>query len=191
MKISHPSRRSFLSSLAILSAGTALGSVSNFFKDNDEGLKHQWKQFCFKSGAQPYTYFTPGPEQFIQPCKGHFHTTGQPVSFSNSKLVAIPIWVSWGKEKSQPDDLIITFCDKESMQKIGSINRFELTALLTDAASKSDQLRLIRDITRKHSDTGIRSVNHIKTHVQKGYSRIEMNIAGNKTCIKSTIIYNA
>lgn len=191
MKMSHPSRRSFLSSLAILSAGTAFGSVTNFFQEPEESLRHQWKQFCLLSGAQPYPIFTPKPGQFIQPCKGHFHTTGKSVLFANSKLVAVPTWVSWGNEKSNPDDLIITFVDKGSLQKIGSINRFELTALLTDAALKSDQLTLIRDITRKNIDKEIKPANQVKTHVHKGgVSRIEMNIAGNKTFIKRTIIYN-
>lgn len=190
MKLSHPSRRSFLSSLAILSAGTALGSVRNFFNETEFSLEQQWKQFCFNAEADWYPYITPGANQLYKPCKGHFYKTGDAVLLGNSGMVAIPTWISWTKEKNKADDMIISFVEHETNQKIGTINRFELTALISATASKGDSITLIQDITTKKY--GIKKGNPVKTLVKKDrYSQIEMNFTGNKKTIQKKLIYNA
>lgn len=192
MRISQPSRRNFLSSLVILSAGSAFGSVTNFFKDTEDSLEHHWKQFCNNWDARPYAAFvSPGVGHHFQPCKGHFYKTGEPVFLENSSLVAVPIWIYWGKEKSKPDDIIITFLQQDSKQKVGSINRFELTALNTAVPAQGEQVTLIQDII-KNKGNKRETENRIKTQVHKGkFSQIELSIAGHRTTIKKTIIYNA
>lgn len=194
MKFSLNSRRNFLGSLAILSAGSALGSVSSLLQTTDDNIENQWKKLCKISDAKAFHVF-PSAEitEYFKPCKGHYYRSGQPVLFSDHQLIAIPTWISWGREKATPDDVIINFFRKDSQQKVGSINYFELAAIVSSLPdTKSNPMSFINDVLVKERTDKNQSILKIKTRIQRDCApMIQMTIAGKQTIINKSFLFYA
>lgn len=134
------SRRKFLGSLAILTAGTAFGSATKFFPDSasTDDLETQWKQFCRQHGGQNASLQTAIEPPL--PNTGHWHEEGKMVYFSKHNLLAQPTWVYWSEDKRKPADVIITFYDSgNSDKKLFRLNRFEWEAFRQVSTSEEEQ----------------------------------------------------
>jgi hypothetical protein len=128
---SQSSRRNFLGSLAILSAGSALGSITRLVSETPApDLYGEWKQFCRQNGGQFSSLSLPGTATFA-PCKGHWYETGETIAFPRHNLLAQPTWVFWSETKNKPADMLITLYENDADKtKLGRLNRFEWEALL-------------------------------------------------------------
>lgn len=193
MKISPTSRRNFLSSIALLSAGTAFGSVSSFLQTKEDNIEELWKKLCKISNAEIIHVSAPqNLAEFFIPCKGHYYRTGQPVLFAEDRLVAIPNWISWGKEKARPDDVIINFLRKDSLQKVGSINFFELAAIVSSLSDlERNPISFIKEVLVKKKEDKNQSIWKIKTNIHRDRDpKIQITIAGKQSIINRSFIYN-
>jgi len=130
MNHNQNSRRSFIASMAILSAGAALQPPTSLLPGSGKNdLKQQWKSFCKGNNGMPGLAQPVNPSM-IPPCVGHFHKLGEVVYFAREDVLAQPTWVYWGKQKRIPDDLVVSFYkNDEDKSKFFRINRFELEGL--------------------------------------------------------------
>ncbi|MGN7784242.1 twin-arginine translocation signal domain-containing protein [Niabella sp. 22666] len=131
MSALQASRRGFLSNLAILTAGVAIGSnTSGLFitqhKAKTDDLETMWASFCESRLASPYLLPIENRRE-IEACKGHEHREGKAVYFSEEGMIAQPVWIYWGTNTQQPSDVIISFY--QSGGRINSINQYELKSL--------------------------------------------------------------
>ena len=134
MNFNQPTRRSFLSSMAILSAGAAFGSVPNvlFGTRPKPDLQKQWAAFCNLSGGATYSSFTSSDAHSLdEACEGHQYKIGQAILFSKENIVAVPTWIFWANDKRKPADMMVTFFEKKdgSLAKAIRYNRFEMEAI--------------------------------------------------------------
>ncbi|MES2649669.1 MAG: hypothetical protein V4717_22515 [Bacteroidota bacterium] len=137
----YTSRRSFLSSLAILSAGAGLASVPGvkLAEASSTALQELWIAFCRKNNGRKMT----GKFSFIEEalpaaCKGHLYKAGDAMRFP-SNMVAVPTWVYWSNDRVKPSDLLVTFFEEGvKRKKIIRLNRFELEALSVTIAQGSE-----------------------------------------------------
>ena len=132
MTTSQHNRRNFLSSLAILSVGSSFGNPLHHFTGTAENdLMEKWKTFYTKAGGSitaftanlNYTYDHP-----VTP--GHQHIVGKSIFFEKENLLAVPTWIFWNNDQTEPADVIISiFQNDDSPNKITRLNRFEVEAL--------------------------------------------------------------
>ncbi|HEU4902274.1 MAG TPA: hypothetical protein VFT06_05755, partial [Flavisolibacter sp.] len=171
MNQSQTSRRSFLGSLAILSAGAAFGSVTNFFSASpDADLQQQWKEFCRQHGGRVATGALPGIGNAPVPSKGHCFQHDAVIFFPDHNVLAQPTWIYWQEEKARPADVIITFYrNDEAKSKLCRLNRFELKALqaLPAADEQKDGLALLKEMALHRSSSRPAPLS-VKTTVQRG-----------------------
>ncbi|MEO6673939.1 MAG: hypothetical protein ABIN93_10965 [Ginsengibacter sp.] len=197
MNYRQTNRRSFISSIAILSAGAAFGSANNFFPAGKStvDLQGQWSSFWKQNGGNPfYESFQFEGKSGIRCCKGHIHKTGRVIYFSNEDMLAQPTWVYWGREKSKPDDVIITFFENgQQKKKIFRINRFELESVHALTADK-DITNLLKTLKAVRTGPLIdNSENSLKisTIVRNGHDvRISVRHAKKQITIRNKLIYN-
>lgn len=193
------SRRSFLSSIAILSAGAALGSPSSLFSSADEKLtlKDKWKKLWQQQGGELYFNQASIPDVAVGTvCKNHVYQTGEIVHFQNEEMFAQPIWIYWGNKNTKPDDVIITFfTNNKEARKIFRINCFELDSLyhLSTEKNQTNLLSLLREdataAKQKRSDEKKKII--IKTVVQKERPvKISASFADKIFTIERKLIYN-
>ncbi|MEO6232199.1 MAG: hypothetical protein ABJB11_00780 [Ferruginibacter sp.] len=166
MTNSQRNRRSFLSTIAILSAGAAFGSTIKQFSspaiNTPTDLKEKWAAFWKQAGGQHFNGL-PHPENNSISIKGHKPTYGQAIFFPEENIVALPTWIFWENNRYKPADMIITlFESNESFKKIISLNRYEMDALYH--LSKEQPVNDVRLTAFKHSNkTGHNSSALIKT----------------------------
>ncbi|RYZ46078.1 MAG: hypothetical protein EOO14_24990, partial [Chitinophagaceae bacterium] len=131
MHNSQSSRRSFLGSLAILSAGSVFGSFSRLVPEAPTtDLYREWKQFCRQNCGQLSLLALPGTA--LAPCKGHWYEVGEAIAFPLHNLLVQPTWVFWSEAKGKPADLVITLYENNrDKTKLGRLNRFEWEALMS------------------------------------------------------------
>jgi hypothetical protein len=126
-------RRSFLSSLAILSAGVAVGSPVDVFSNEDprQDLEDQWQNFWKRHGGKLLNREVAIKiHASINPCSGHKYRVGQVVYFPHDNILAQPTWIFWGAKKNKPSDVVIAFFkNEEGHEKILRVNRFEFEAM--------------------------------------------------------------
>lgn len=132
--MNYTSRRSFLSSLALLSAGTVFSSATGFITttgNRNTELQELWKSFLENQGGKIIAADKMlSQEALPAACKGHTIKAGDHILFEKEGLVAVPCWIYWNNNRHTPSDLIVTFFNAGSNpQKIKRINRFELEAL--------------------------------------------------------------
>ena len=142
MMSNHNSRRSFLSSLAILSAGSVFSAVPGFVTSADDtALQQLWKAFIRNnSGKRITTHKSLSLEALPAVTKGHIVTTGDHVHFAKEGLIAVPCWIHWNNHSQKPSDLLVTFfSDGIQPAKIIRINRFELEGLTRFLSGKEEQ----------------------------------------------------
>lgn len=131
MSALQASRRGFLSNLAILTAGVAIGgNTSGFsvtkYRAKSDDLETVWASFCKSKSTSPYLQPIENQRE-IEACKGHEHYEGKAVYFPEESVIAQPIWIYWAANKNKPSDVIINFY-KDGVA-IGSLNQFEIKAL--------------------------------------------------------------
>jgi len=189
------SRRNFLSSIAILSAGTAIaGSPVKIFSSNNEvaDLRNKWKSFLKIAGAKEYDGFADlNQSENIPLIKGHLHEQGKLVFFEKENLLAQPTWIYWQNNKYKPADIIINvFENKYPYKKLRALNRFELEALLQFSKKTEEENLLLALCTQK----GIGHKTHaiVITKIQKKSPTQEIAFYKNGTLLRNEkLIYNA
>lgn len=133
MQISQNSRRNFLSSITILSAGIALKPAIKYLPgitNGEDNLQKKWQSFWKISGGEKYNTFVQLQKQNNLPAtKGHYYKNGDAIFFPKENMVALPVWIYWENNTSLPVDVVITLIEKNSLKKIGRVNRFEIDAL--------------------------------------------------------------
>ena len=171
--MNHTSRRSFLSTISILSAGITFARVPGFLQTGnpDTELQQLWASFWKNNGGRRVTGNLSFTEASLPlPCKGQFYKTGDPVRFETENLIAVPAWSYWGKQQHKPADIVVTFFkDGIQPEKIMRINRFELEGFSAVLASGKDRkiLTLLVD-TSKTAIAGETQKMNIKTMIRKG-----------------------
>ena len=192
------SRRTFMSSIALLSAGAALGSANDFFLLGKikENLKLRWSSLWKKNGGSPsYGSFLSEEKSLLRCCKGHIHKKGELIYFSKLDMLAQPTWIYWGKERSNPDDVVITFFENSHpAKKILRINRFELETVCMLSADKNiaDPLKILKERAPVHSDSQkVDNDLRITTSVSDGKNvRIVAKYSEKEITIENKLIYN-
>ena len=194
----HSSRRSFLNSLAILSAGTALSSVPGFLQPGSEKpgseLQHLWNSFCKRNGGRNISSSAFLSDAALpQPCKGHHYKTGKPVSFAGQDIVAVPAWIYWPGNSEKPSDLVITFFKDGSVpQKITRINRFELEGLSAWMETNKQSQILPAIFDARGNSTGITKSMKIKTRISKdSHADIVAGICNETVSFRKSLIHNS
>lgn len=134
MNLNNPTRRNFLTSMAILSAGAAFGSIPDllFSGQSIRDFQRQWASFCVLSGGVLYGNLSDDPSyKMEEACKGHQYKTGQAIFFRKEGIVAIPVWIFWNRDLKKPSDMFITFFEKkvEGLKKTMTYNRYEMDGL--------------------------------------------------------------
>ncbi|CAN5428189.1 hypothetical protein BH11BAC5_BH11BAC5_08720 [soil metagenome] len=127
-------RRNFLSCIAILSAGTAMGSTVNTFitaNKKEEAPDKNWERFWKKTGGRIFNGKIELEKQpFVNNTSGHHYQNGQAIFFAKENLLAQPTWIYWGDDRTTPKDVVITlFENSETQKKITRLNRFEIDAV--------------------------------------------------------------
>jgi hypothetical protein len=138
-------RRSFLSSIGILSAGVAFGSTAKYFtaENNNHDLQQIWDTLRKQAGGEILHHKVQLlAENHGQPCKGHRYQKGEIVYFSRQNVLAQPTWIYWDNKKRKPSDVVITFFENNhSHSGIVGLNRFEIETLsLLSKENKSSEL---------------------------------------------------
>lgn len=128
------SRRNFLSCLAILSAGTAFGSVVSpldLTNKKEDTLEKNWDLFWKSAGGQVFTEKITSAFPQLLPCtSGHHFENGDIILLKKYDVLAQPTWIFWGDDKKNPKDVVITvFENTEAKKKITRLNRFEMDAI--------------------------------------------------------------
>jgi len=132
MTISQYNRRNFLSSLAILSVGTAFGSKLNHFTPaiaaND--LQKKWRAFWKKSGGSVFYSLADLNSLYNQKrTKGHRYKYGEIIYFAKENILAQPTWIFWSNDNKPADVVVTLFENNHSFKKIIRLNRYEMDAL--------------------------------------------------------------
>jgi hypothetical protein len=168
----HSSRRNFLGSIALLSAGTAFGTVRCFVPGTvATDLQGLWKQFCRQNGGQRHDDKVSIADT-LPGCKGHSYETGEMVAFYRHDLLAQPTWIYWSEEKKQAADIVITLYKNDTAKtKLHRLNRFEWEALLSLPADteEHDVVALMKEAGKPRSarEQGKATV-PLKVNVLKG-----------------------
>ncbi|WP_121353650.1 twin-arginine translocation signal domain-containing protein [Flavisolibacter nicotianae] len=193
MNSSNTSRRSFLGSLAVLSAGAAFGSVGQFLPlPQTEDLQQLWKNFSTKNSGRRFSG-TVQQDGNLPVANGHFHRDGDAVVFSEHHLVAKPTWIYWNEEARRPSDVVVTFfsADGEN-EKLFRLNRFELEALqaLPMEEETTDSILLLKRSLQKTSASKPPLLK-VKAKVRKGQQvNIIASVLEKETVLNKKIIYH-
>jgi hypothetical protein len=189
------SRRSFIASMAILSAGAALQPPGSLLGNSGtNNLKQQWKQFCKNNNgiagvAQPLN------PSMIPLCAGHFYKLGEAVYFACEGIMAQPTWVYWGEQKNNPHDLIISFYDEKNKTSFFRINRFELEGL--NALRRENNLLNTLNVLKEmaHTATGQKidkTLLKVTTIVnRKQHAKSVAILSTHQIVFQNQLIYNA
>ncbi len=131
MQIYQNSRRNFLNSMILLSAGATLKPTFQKLPVETNGdLENKWKYFWQKSGGEKLnTFFDLEGRTGLAYTKGHLYKKGQSISFPRENIIAQPMWIFWKTNLSSPADVVITLFESNSLEKISTLNRYELDAL--------------------------------------------------------------
>jgi hypothetical protein len=158
MRLKPTNRRSFLSSIGILSAGAAFGSTAKYFaaEDNSHDLQQIWDNFRKQAGGEIFHDTVElYAEDLSHPCKGHRYQSGEVIYFAQQNVLAQPIWIYWDIKKGKPSDVVITFFENNnSYSRILGLNRFEIETLnLLSKENKSSELISIVCNTARQKNT--------------------------------------
>ncbi|MEO6684213.1 MAG: hypothetical protein ABIN48_15420 [Ginsengibacter sp.] len=151
MHLPKSTRRTFLSTMAIFSAGAAFGSLPAiiFSEKETANLEKEWETFYKLLQGIPQGI--PQNEELNQSylqCKGHSYKQGKAIYFDKEGLLAIPTWIFWENQQQKPSDVYITFYIKmeNSLEKVATYNRYELNAIYK-TQEKMNGLNFIRNKT--------------------------------------------
>lgn len=172
MTNNQSSRRLFLSSMAILTVGTAFGSVSGILPDivPPADLKLLWKQFYLRQGGHATILQT--ETESVLPNKGHWYEMGSVILFPKQNMLAQPTWVYWSENKKNAADVIITFYENNSKRKkLFRLNRFEWEAFMQVPAiiPQQDIFAIMNETCQSRScKSKSPSLRPLKVNVRKG-----------------------
>jgi hypothetical protein len=161
MRLKPTTRRSFLSSIGILSAGAAFGSTVKYLaaENNSRDLQQIWDNFRKQAGGEIFHNTVElDTENLNRPCKGHRYQKGKIIYFSQQNVLAQPTWIYWDHIKEKPSDVVITlFENNHSHSRIVGLNRFEIETLsLLSKENKSGELiRLLCNTARQKNTTDV------------------------------------
>ena len=187
MNLTKPTRRNFLSSMAMLSAGAVFVSFpAVLFSDRQKAdLQKQWAAFCNLSGGASYSSFTDSDARIIdEACKGHQYKSGQAILFSKESIVATPTWIFWENDNRKPADMLITFFERKDggLEKAITYNRFEMEAIYK-TYEQLNELSFIRNDTPERIK--------VKTLISKRKLKQEIGYFRNKEILfKNNFNYN-
>lgn len=171
-------RRSFLSSIAVLSAGVAFGArTTDIFCTNKRiavELERQWDYFCEHNNGEFFIGDISDAEKNpLKPCKGHHYKTGKAIYFPKENYYAQPVWIYWSDQK-QPSDVIINLQSINSgLKKTIRINRFELEAAYILCSEKNEEgviNLLMNQRLRSDIKTNILANKQVHMHAYSGSS---------------------
>jgi hypothetical protein len=132
MQIRENSRRNFISNIAFISAGIMIKPAFNSLPSitGEADIRNKWKSFWKKSGGQKtFDVVDLRKNNNLIITKGHIHKNGGIIYFPKENILAQPTWIYWTNSESKPADVVITLFEKNSLKKIGRMNRFEADAL--------------------------------------------------------------
>jgi hypothetical protein len=184
MQIRENSRRNFISNIAFISAGIMIKPAINCLPSitGEADIRNKWKSFWKKSGGQKINNFVDlQRNNALVKTKGHIHKIGGTIYFSKENILAQPSWIYWKNSESKPADVVITLFEKNSLKKIGRINRFEADALykiskdydgdnVLDAfcnnlkPTKGDTEDLLKNKISVRKDSHLHEVSYYKNH---------------------------
>jgi hypothetical protein len=184
------SRRHFLSTMAMLGSATVLaGSPLPLFdtKTPAASLKKSWSLLQKNYGASVFLNLTGGVPAFSLPfVPGQVNKEGKMVEFREENLLAQPTWIYWGKNTSEPDDVVITFYGNVyPYKKIKSINRFEMQAL----AQLPNNNNLLHAICTQPTEEKSRLAVHTRIAKSKITQDVHL-VANNNIVLKQQFFYN-
>lgn len=195
MKPIKNSRRSFLGSLAILSAGTVFGSspMQHFFSADVADLQREWKLFFTRAGAKEYGGAANLPGLCIPPeMKGHAGKAGKAIHFENEHLLAQPVWIFWQNNANKPSDVVITvFEDRHPYKRIATLNRFELEGLLLVSKKTSQRELLLASCTKKGQENKLQGSVQTYTKIKRRSQVHDISYyKDDKLLVKEKLVYN-
>lgn len=173
MPITQHNRRSFLSSIAILSVGSVFGSTIKHFSpaafNSINDLQKNWAEFWKKSGGQVFNGSADLNGNNNKGTKGHRYQYGEIIYFPKENILAQPTWIFWDNDLSKPADLAVSlFENKEPFKKIICFNRFEMDALyLVSKEADTEQLLLASFNNSKHNTGSSTGIIKTKTNIHK------------------------
>lgn len=163
-------RRNFLSSIAILSAGTAFGSTAKHFSPagSANDLQKKWAAFWKLSGGRVYglTHLDSVNDQ--NETKGHYYTYGEIIYFPKENILAQPTWISWKNKSAKPADVVVTlFENNYSFKKMHRFNRYEMDALYHISKEPDAQQLLLASFNNKTIPGTSAGIIKTKTSIKK------------------------
>lgn len=172
MNALQASRRGFLSNLAILTAGVAIGGhTSGLFitqhKSKTDDLETVWASFCKSRLASPYLLPIENRRE-IEACKGHEHREGEAVYLPEEGVIAQPVWIYWAANQNKPSDVIMNVY-KEGVA-VGTLNQFEVRALC-ETKDEANRLMAFLQVNNDGvrlftAHTNVGANNHITTQLK-------------------------
>jgi hypothetical protein len=171
MAIIKYNRRNFLSSIAILSAGTAFSPAIKYFSIAATGndLQKKWTAFWKLSGGRIYNLANLNNSNNGKETKGHHHKCGEIIYFPQENILAQPTWIFWKNDLTKPADVIITLFENNfSFKRILCFNRYEMDALYLISKEPDSKQLLLADFNNKKPVTSASTgIIKIKTDIKK------------------------
>jgi hypothetical protein len=169
MTISQYNRRNFLSSIAILSVGSAFGSpIKHFSAANPaHDLQKKWTAFWKKSGGRVYRLADLTGSNNTKRTKGHYYKHGEIIYFPKENILAQPTWIFWN-DRTKPADVVVTLFENDlSFNKIVRFNRYEMDALYRLSGEPDSEQLLLASFNNTKPIAGASTVIKTKTNIKK------------------------
>ena len=168
MMLSKNTRRNFLTNLAILTAGSVVaGSQASLFSSAEKNnLMGQWKKLLAYSNGRSVDCPAALLHSDIAVTKGLIHKRGQMVLLENEGLLAQPTWIYNARKNDRPIEVIIEIYDHSSYQKMITLNRYELNALLQVQQNYTEEKVLLTSLFKKGNEAShrLKTVTTIRDH---------------------------
>ena len=194
---SQNSRRSFLASLAVLSAGTVISaSPLRLFSSQEDtnDLQLMWSSFLKNAGAREYCSSTALSAGIMSvETKGHVNRLGKAVYFEEENLLAQPTWIFWQNNQFKPADVLIhVYENKHPYKKIITLNRFQLNALMQVSKKTGEKHLLTSLFTKRTSGDKIGATLKTQTTIKKRSHIQHISYYKNdQLLLKEKLIHNA
>lgn len=195
MQSSNNSRRRFLSSLAILSAGTVVaGSPTKLFSEDKHqpDLQQSWKLFVSNNAGREMLFAETPENAAATATPGHAAKTGRMLYFEKANLLVQPTWIYWQKDADKPADLLVHIHEnKAPYKRLITLNRYEVEALVK-TADKAAEENLLHAATIKNKHAAQPAIFAARTNIRKNKQTTEITYhKNNHLFINEKIIFHA